>query len=199
MGPNAQYYQRHRKAARNYTTVTRFEHVIFGVMGDNFQHFLLVHMLLQTRELHNRRPWALLLWHGKLWKRWRATAWSGKSKFAISSGWLNYWQYLIRMTKLLAVSHPDDLTIGSISSGWLMGIAHSRLQSSARPPPRIAKGDEQVIRHADREPPWTASLPVAEKQSYLINCTLSVTHEVAYPKKSTYSIIHTNLIHFQRI
>ena len=59
MGPNAQYYQRHRKTARNYTTVTRFEHVIFGVMGDNFQHFLLVHMLLQTRELHN--PWALLL------------------------------------------------------------------------------------------------------------------------------------------
>ena len=62
MGPNAQYYQRHRKTARNYTTVTRFEHVIFGVMGDNFQHFLLVHMLLQTRELHNRRPWALLLY-----------------------------------------------------------------------------------------------------------------------------------------
>ena len=60
MGPNAQYYQRHRKNARNYTTVTRFEHVIFGVMGDNFQHFLLVHMLLQTKELHNRRPWALL-------------------------------------------------------------------------------------------------------------------------------------------
>ena len=26
------------------------------------------------------------------------------------------------MTKLLAVSHPDDLTIGSITSGWLMGI-----------------------------------------------------------------------------
>ena len=50
------------KNARNYTNVTRFEHVIFGVMGDNFQHFLLVHMLLQTRELHNRRPWALLLW-----------------------------------------------------------------------------------------------------------------------------------------
>ena len=24
--------------------------------------FLHVHMLLQTRELHNRRPWALLLW-----------------------------------------------------------------------------------------------------------------------------------------
>ena len=41
--------------------VTRFEHVIFGVIGDNFQHFLLVHMLLQTRKLHNRRPWALLL------------------------------------------------------------------------------------------------------------------------------------------
>ena len=60
MGPNAQYYQRHRKTARNYTTVTRFENVIFGVVGDNFQHFLLVHMLLQTRELHNRRPWALL-------------------------------------------------------------------------------------------------------------------------------------------
>ena len=61
MGPNAQYYQRHRKTARDYTTVTRFENVIFGVMEDNFQHFLLVHMLLQTRELHNWRPWALLL------------------------------------------------------------------------------------------------------------------------------------------
>ena len=61
MGPNAQYYQRHRKNTRNYTTVTRFENVIFGVMGDNFQHFLLLHMLLQTRELHNRRPWVLLL------------------------------------------------------------------------------------------------------------------------------------------
>ena len=61
MGPNAQYYQRHTKNARNHTTVTRFENVIFGVMGDNFQHFLLVQMLLQTRELHNRRPWALLL------------------------------------------------------------------------------------------------------------------------------------------
>ena len=64
MGPNAQYYQRHRKTARNYTTVTRFENIIFGVMGNNFQHFLLVHMLLQTRELHNRRPWArLFLFH----------------------------------------------------------------------------------------------------------------------------------------
>ena len=62
MGPNAQYYQRHRKTARNYTTVTRFENVIFRVMGDNFQHFLLVHMLLQTRELHNWRPWALLFY-----------------------------------------------------------------------------------------------------------------------------------------
>ena len=61
MGLNAQYYQRHRKTTRNYTTVTRFENVIFRVMGDNFQHFRLVHMLLQTRELHNRRPWALLL------------------------------------------------------------------------------------------------------------------------------------------
>ena len=78
-------------------------------------------------------------------------------------------------------------------------LGHSRLQLFARPPPRIAKGDEQDIRHADREPPWTASLPVGEKQSYLINCTLSVTHEVAYPKKNTYLIIHTNLVHFQRI
>ena len=61
MGPNAQYYQRHRKTARNFTTVTRFKNVKFRVMGDNFQNFLLVHMLLQTRELHNQRPWALLL------------------------------------------------------------------------------------------------------------------------------------------
>ena len=40
----------------------------------------------------------------------------------IPSGWLNYWWFLIRMTWILAVSHPDDLTIGSISSRWLMGI-----------------------------------------------------------------------------
>ena len=40
-----------------------------------------------------------------------------------SSGWLSYRQYLIQMTQLLVVSLPDDLTIGSISSGWLMGIA----------------------------------------------------------------------------
>ena len=32
-------------------------------------------------------------------KRWRATAWCGKSKFAISSGWL----------KTGSVSHPDDI------------------------------------------------------------------------------------------
>ena len=55
-------YQRHRKTARNYTTVTRFENVKFRVMRDNLQHFLLVHMLLQTRELHNQRPWALLFY-----------------------------------------------------------------------------------------------------------------------------------------
>ena len=39
-----------------------------------------------------------------------------------------------------------------------------------------------------------------KKKSYLINCTLSVTHEVAYPKKNTYLIIiHTNLAHFRVI
>ena len=80
-----------------------------------------------------------------------------------------------------------------------MGSQHSRLQSFARPPPRIAKGDEKVIRHADRRPPWTASLPVAKKRSYLINCTLSITHEVVYPKKNTHLIIHTNLVHFQMV
>ena len=69
MGPNAQYYQRHRKTARNFTTVTRFKNVKFRVMGDNFQNFLLVHMLLQTRELHNQRPWALLLIKGQCLQR----------------------------------------------------------------------------------------------------------------------------------
>ena len=80
-----------------------------------------------------------------------------------------------------------------------VGLSHSRLQSFARPPPRIAKGDEKVIWHADRRPPWTASLPVAKKRSYLINCTLSITHEVVYPKKNTHLIIHTNLVHFQMV
>ena len=46
MGSNAQYNQKQRKTARDYTTVTRFKNAISGVMGDNFQHFLLVHMLL---------------------------------------------------------------------------------------------------------------------------------------------------------
>ena len=45
-----------------------------------------------------------------------------------------------------------------------MASIHSGLQSFARPPPRIAKGHEQVIRHADRQPPWTASLSVAKKK-----------------------------------
>ena len=35
----------------------------------------------------------------RLQKRWRATAWCGKSKFAISCGWL----------KIGSVSHPDDI------------------------------------------------------------------------------------------
>ena len=57
----------------------------------------------------------------------------------------------------------------------------------------------EVIQHADRQPPWTASLPVAKKRSYLINCTLSITHEVVNPKKNTHLIIHTNLVHFQMV
>ena len=36
----------------------------------------------------------------KLRKRWRATAWCGKSKFAISSGWLTNG----------SLCHPDDIT-----------------------------------------------------------------------------------------
>ena len=77
---------------------------------------------------------------------------------------------------------------------------------SAQSPPIICKAPTanrqrrwEVIRHADRQPPWTASLPVAKKRSYLINCTLSITHEVVYPKKNTRLIIHTNLVHLQMI
>ena len=55
--------------------------------------------------------------------------------------------------------------------------------------PRIPIGNEQVIQHADWQPPWTASLPVANKQSYLINCTLSVSHEVAGRRENTHVII----------
>ena len=96
MGPNAQYYQRHRKTARNYTTVTRFEHVIFGVMGDNFQHFLLVHMLLQTRELHNRRPWALLLEWVLFWPvSWHVRVFCGIWFLEVSSTLYIYYYYII--------------------------------------------------------------------------------------------------------
>ena len=62
----------------------------------------------------------------------------------------------------------------------------------AQSPPIICKAPTanrqrrwEVIRHADRQPPWTASLPVAKKRSYLIKCTLSITQEVVYPKKNT--------------
>ena len=37
---------------------------------------------------------------GEVRKRWRATAWCGKSKFAISSGWLTNG----------SLCHPDDIT-----------------------------------------------------------------------------------------
>ena len=59
----------------------------------------------------------LRLWHKvfvheilswKIRKRWRTTACCGKSKFAISSGWLMG----------IAVCHPDDLRYSPISSGW---------------------------------------------------------------------------------
>ena len=38
---------------------------------------------------------------------------------SISSRWLKYCQYFIRMIQLLTVSHLDDLTFGSISFRWL--------------------------------------------------------------------------------
>ena len=42
----------------------------------------------------------------------------------ISSRWLTMWHYVIRMRKLIrSPSHPDDLAIASISSGWLVDIA----------------------------------------------------------------------------
>ena len=62
-------------------------------------------------------------------KRWRATAWCGKSKFAISSGWLKNGgvchpddiitlSYLIRMRYQFQLSHPDDIWWNDMSSGW---------------------------------------------------------------------------------
>ena len=39
----------------------------------------------------------------------------------MSSGWLTILPFVIRMKSLfLPLSHPDDLSIGNISSGWLM-------------------------------------------------------------------------------
>ena len=59
---------------------------------------------------------------------------------------------------------------------WLKSMMgpnkHSHLQSFARPSLRIAKGDEQVIRHTDRWPPWTALLRITQKQSYM-SCIVS--------------------------
>ena len=62
-------------------------------------------------------------------KRRRATAWCGKSKFAISSGWLKKGSVshpddiitlpkLIRMRNQPQLSHPDDTKWKSMSSEW---------------------------------------------------------------------------------
>ena len=62
-------------------------------------------------------------------KRWRATACCGKSKLAISSGWLKKGSvshpddiitlpWLIRMRNQPQLSHPDDIKWKSMSSGW---------------------------------------------------------------------------------
>ena len=108
---------------------------------------------------------------------------------------------LIHLTSVQQVTNHDWIYP---SFRWVMRLLTATSMAQSPPiicksPPRIAKGDEQVIRHADRQPPWTASPPVAKKQSYLINCTLSITHEVVYPKKNTHLIIHTNLVHFQKV
>ena len=55
----------------------------------------------ETIDIQNnsRQLWDTPFAYLMLRKRWRATAWCGKSKFAISSGWL----------KTGSVSHPDDI------------------------------------------------------------------------------------------
>ena len=60
----------------------------------------------------------------------KSTGWLNYSQYLIrmtyghyrmSSGWLTMLSYVIRMRWLIWIlSHPDDLTILSISSGWLM-------------------------------------------------------------------------------
>ena len=73
-----------------------------------------------------------LIWNilvEKLRKRWRATAWCGKSKFAISSGWLKNGSLChpddiitlsqpIRMRYQFRLSRPDDIRWDDMSSGW---------------------------------------------------------------------------------
>ena len=53
------------------------------------------------------------------------------------------------MTLLLAVSHPDDLTIGSITPGWLMGIVGCHPDDLRYSP--ISSGWHNII--------WTLSHP----------------------------------------
>ena len=42
----------------------------------------------------------------------------------ISSGWINSWLYLIRMTSLLAVPHLDDLNTGSFHPNYLWTLQY---------------------------------------------------------------------------
>ena len=67
----------------------------------------------------------------------------------------------------------------------------SRIQSSARPPSRTVDGDEEVIRHADRQPPWKASLPVAK--NIIFNQLHLVSHSCSGVSQWKYTFGHSTL------
>ena len=62
-------------------------------------------------------------WHINILKRWRATACWGKSKFAISSGWLKNGSVMSSVWQnSIFVTHPDEIPISAKSSGWHMVV-----------------------------------------------------------------------------
>ena len=67
----------------------------------------------------------------------------------------------------------------------------SRTQSSARPPPRTADGDEEVIRHVNRQPPWKVSLPVAK--NIIFNQLHIVSHSCSGVSQWKYTFDHSTL------
>ena len=79
-----------------------------------------------------------------------------------------------------------------------MKPSHSHLQSFARPPPRIAKGDEQVIQHIDRQPYILDSVTTSREKTILFNRLAIVSNSWSGVSREKYTFNYSTLT-FQRV